>query len=93
MVKNFLKDCGNEFLQELLIPSRLDKAMKALDTDGSGVIEIEEWSCMLRLIRRLRLATAVLLVDLHAIDAASPPDLAASSTYRRATVSTRAHWS
>ena len=44
MVKNFLKDCGNEFLQELLIPSRLDKAMKALDTDGSGVIEIEEWS-------------------------------------------------
>ena len=43
MVKNFLKDCGNEFLQELLIPSRLDKAMKALDTDGSGVIEIEEW--------------------------------------------------
>ena len=48
MVKNFLKDCGNEFLQELLIPSRLDKAMKALDTDGSGVIEIEEWSCMRR---------------------------------------------
>ena len=48
MVKNFLKGCGNEFLQELLIPSRLDKAMKALDTDGSGVIEIEEWSCTRR---------------------------------------------
>ena len=48
MVKNFLKDCGNEFLQELLIPSRLDKAMKALDTDGSGVIEIEEWYGMRR---------------------------------------------
>ena len=47
-VKNFLKDCGNEFLQELLIPSRLDKAMKALDTDGSGVIEIEEWYRMRR---------------------------------------------
>ena len=47
-VKNFLKDCGNEFLQELLIPSRLDKAMKALDTDGSGVIEIEEWYGMRR---------------------------------------------
>ena len=43
-----MKDCGNEFLQELLIPSRLDKAMRALDTDGSGVIEIEEWSCMRR---------------------------------------------
>ena len=38
-----MKGCGNEFLQELLIPSRLDKAMRALDTDGSGVIEIEEW--------------------------------------------------
>ena len=47
-VKNFLKDCGNEFLQELLIPSRLDKAMRALDTDGSGVIEIEEWYRMRR---------------------------------------------
>ena len=30
------------------IPSRLDKAMKALDTDGSGVIEIEEWYGMRR---------------------------------------------
>ena len=53
MVKNFLKDCGNEFLQELLIPSRLDKAMRALDTDGSGVIEIEEWYGARRPVFRL----------------------------------------
>ena len=56
MVKNFLKDCGNEFLQELLIPSRLDKAMKALDTDGSGVIEIEEWEEAIEKALQVRLA-------------------------------------
>ena len=42
-VIHFLKTCGEENLQFLLQPARLKKALKALDTDGSGEIDVEEW--------------------------------------------------
>ena len=42
-VISFLQNCGEENLQFLLQPARLKKALKALDTDGSGEIDVEEW--------------------------------------------------
>ena len=42
-VIEFLKNCGEENLQFLLHPPRLDKALDALDTDKSGELDIEEW--------------------------------------------------
>ena len=41
-VIDFLKNCGEENLQFLLHPPRLDKALDALDTDKSGELDIEE---------------------------------------------------
>ena len=38
-----MKNCGEENLQFLLHPPRLDKALDALDTDKSGELDIEEW--------------------------------------------------
>ena len=46
-VIHFLSNCGEENLQFLLQPARLKKALKALDTDGSGEIDVEEW-CVTR---------------------------------------------
>ena len=46
-VISFLQNCGEENLQFLLQPARLKKALKALDTDGSGEIDVEEW-CVTR---------------------------------------------
>ena len=43
-VISFLQNCGEENLQFLLQPARLKKALKALDTDGSGEIDVEEQS-------------------------------------------------
>ena len=42
-VISFLQNCGEDNLQFLLQPARLKKALKALDTDGSGEIDVEEW--------------------------------------------------
>ena len=42
-VKKFLNNCGDENLQYLLMPSRLEKSLEALDTDQSGEIELPEW--------------------------------------------------
>ena len=46
-VITFLQNCGEDNLQFLLQPARLKKALKALDTDGSGEIDVEEW-CVTR---------------------------------------------
>ena len=39
----FLINCGNENLQYLLVPARLDAAMAAIDTDSDGEITAIEW--------------------------------------------------
>ena len=39
----FLINCGNENLQYLLVPARLDAAMAAIDTDSDGEITAPEW--------------------------------------------------
>ena len=42
-VINFLINCGNPNLQYLLVPSRLDAALNAMDTDRDGHIDADEW--------------------------------------------------
>ena len=41
-VINFLRTCGEENLQFLLVPARLQKALEVLDTDGSGEVDVDE---------------------------------------------------
>ena len=41
-VKDFLQNCGEENLQFLLKPKRLDHALQQLDTDNSGEVDVEE---------------------------------------------------
>jgi Ca2+-binding EF-hand superfamily protein len=42
-VINFLINCGNENLQYLLVPARLEMALNTLDTDRDGEINMPEW--------------------------------------------------
>ena len=42
-VITFLTDCGNKYLQHLLVPSRLEAALAAMDTDNDGHIDVDEW--------------------------------------------------
>ena len=42
-VIHFLKTCGEENLQFLLVPARLKKSLDYLDTDGSGELDVDEW--------------------------------------------------
>ena len=42
-VIKFLCNCGNQNLQYLLVPSRLDKALAEMDTDRDGSIDADEW--------------------------------------------------
>ena len=46
-VIDFLKDCGEENLQFLLEPKRLDRALNALDTSQDGEVDVDEW-CVFR---------------------------------------------
>ena len=39
----FVKDCGNQNLQDLLIPEKIEKSIKTLDTSGDGLIDAFEW--------------------------------------------------
>ena len=39
---HFLKTCGEENLQFLLVPARLKKSLDYLDTDGSGELDVDE---------------------------------------------------
>jgi Ca2+-binding EF-hand superfamily protein len=50
-VKMFLANCGNENLQYLLVPSRLNHALSVLDKDGDDEIDANEW-CVSRSLRR-----------------------------------------
>ena len=58
-VISFLKTCGEENLMFLLHPPRLKKALAALDADGSGEIDVDEW----RVARRPPWFHAVLLTS------------------------------
>ena len=42
-VIKFLINCGNKNLQYLLVPSRLEAALAAMDTDNDGHIDVDEW--------------------------------------------------
>ena len=42
-VVTFLETCGEENLQFLLHPPRLQKALEILDTDKSGEVDADEW--------------------------------------------------
>ena len=42
-VIRFLTTCGEENLQFLLHPPRLQKALEILDTDNSGEVDEKEW--------------------------------------------------
>ena len=42
-VIDFLRNCGEENLQFLLQPARLEKALAQLDTDNSGEVDVDEW--------------------------------------------------
>ena len=42
-VKDFLQNCGEPNLQNLLVPSRLEATLAVLDTDRDGHIDAMEW--------------------------------------------------
>ncbi|KAH8056501.1 hypothetical protein JL722_7335 [Aureococcus anophagefferens] len=42
-VVKFLRSCGEENLQFLLVPARLQKALEVLDTSKDGEVDIDEW--------------------------------------------------
>ena len=42
-VISFLQNCGNQNLQYLLVPARLEMALNTLDTDRDGEINAPEW--------------------------------------------------
>ncbi|KAH8060907.1 hypothetical protein JL720_13497 [Aureococcus anophagefferens] len=42
-VVDFLKNCGEQNLQFLLQPARLEKALQVLDTSKDGEVDIDEW--------------------------------------------------
>ena len=42
-VIKFLVNCGEPNLQNLLVPSRLEAALAAMDTDNDGHVDIDEW--------------------------------------------------
>ena len=72
-VIDFLKNCGEENLQFLLPPPRLDKALDALDTDKSGELDIEECTA-----RRLFVSARFALFDRAPTTQGKPPSTAAS---------------
>ena len=51
-VIDFLKDCGEENLQFLLEPKRLDRALNALDTSQDGEVDVDEW-CVFRVRKEI----------------------------------------
>ena len=53
----FLVNCGNKYLQDLLVPARLEATLDELDADLDGEISAPEW-CGLRV-----------LTSFHAVDA------------------------
>ena len=67
-VKMFLANCGNENLQYLLVPSRLNHALSVLDKDGDDEIDANEW----RVLRSPKLCRRGSPVVLHTGRTPSP---------------------
>ena len=42
-----MKDCGNQNLQDLLVPEKIEKSIKTLDTSGDGLIDAFEWEAII----------------------------------------------
>ena len=55
-VIKFLCNCGNQNLQYLLVPSRLDKALAEMDTDRDGTIDADEWEQCIEIALQNKLA-------------------------------------
>ena len=54
-VIKFLSNCGNENLQSLLVPSRLEHALNCLDTDSDGEITAPEWEAAIEQALRAKI--------------------------------------
>ena len=64
----FLINCGNENLQYLLVPARLDAAMAAIDTDSDGETTAIEWRVSeSEILGRLRRGGGVLVAEKYAV--------------------------
>ena len=55
-VQDFLKGCGNKNLQYLLVPSRLQNALKVMDTNDDGEIDRSEWQAAIEAALKAKLA-------------------------------------
>ena len=62
-VINFLTNCGNKNLQYLLVPSRLDAALNAMDTDRDGHIDADEWEECIEIALNNKLAARAASVE------------------------------
>ena len=69
----FLVNCGNKYLQDLLVPARLEATLDELDADLDGEISAPEWCC-LRVLTSFRAVDAPRYapVSCHAGSARSP---------------------
>ena len=70
-VKKFLNDCGDRNLQYLLMPSKIQESLKAIDSDGSGEIELPEWESAIEAALKSRLAQRAAARELRAKEAAA----------------------
>ncbi|KAH8057475.1 hypothetical protein JL721_9724 [Aureococcus anophagefferens] len=55
-VKGFLETCGEENLQFLLVPARLEKTLQVLDTSKDGEVDVDEWEEAINRGLKVRLA-------------------------------------
>ena len=69
-VIKFLCNCGNQNLQYLLVPSRLDKALAEMDTDRDGTIDADEWEQCIEIALQNKLAARAAKRELDAKNAA-----------------------
>ena len=69
-VIKFLCNCGNQNLQYLLVPSRLDKALAEMDTDRDGTIDCDEWEQCIEIALQNKLAARAAKRELDAKNAA-----------------------
>ena len=69
-VIKFLCNCGNQNLQYLLVPSRLDKALAEMDTDRDGSIDADEWEQCIEIALQNKLAARAAKRELDAKNAA-----------------------
>ena len=49
-------NCGNKFLQDMLVPRRLRAALTEIDADGSGEIDKPEWEIAIQAALEKKLA-------------------------------------